>query len=542
MTLTHNRSMPQLRFLPLLLIGAAMMTLAPVRFASAMTAQQYFDDGNRLYRDNLYWAALLRYRQASEQGLDSAVLHYNSGVAHYRAGQHVRARQSFEKALQDPALLAASQYNIGLNAYALGDSADALQWFRRVSASGGNEKFRALAAVAIARIERDADVSDESVTGDATGDSTRPFASLELRARLGFGTDDNVFRTPDQDYVDFSSPGSPLVTPDPVSGTYVPLSLSAKYVVNSLPFEGFYGAYRLAGRYYDDETLENGNEYLHEASFGSDYRRKEGSRRREVYSSFKVALHDEVYFDPDDGAVRNVDGIDVDDRMNYLRYGPEITLRQSHRRLSFGAQLKGQLWNYEATDAVPEYDHEYFFLQLFGQYKFTESSLLRITAEGYSRRYGDRLSYDLDGEQRLGNATIRYDYVSVGLRARQRIFDSIWFGVDVEYTERTDQYVGYNDYSRDSYSFELHWQPSERLDFEASGIYRNYDYPNAFAFHVPTAGRKTHESADAKFVATFHITEHLSLAAEATYRETVSNDPRIQYERNQYLLGVRWER
>ena len=240
--------------------------------------------------------------------------------------------------------------------------------------------------------------------------------------------------------------------------------------------------------------------------------------------------------------MRNVDGIDVDDRMNYLRYGPEITLRQSHRRLSFGAQFKGQLWNYEATDALPEYDHEYFFLQLFGQFKFADSSLLRVTAEGYSRRFGDRPSYDLDGEQRLGNPGIRYDYVSLGLRARQRIFDSIWFGVDVERTERIDQYVGYNDYSRDSFSFELHWQPTDRLDFEASGIYRIYDYPNAFAFHVPAAGRKTHESADAKFVATFHLTEHLSLAAEATYRETVSNDTRIQYERRQYLLGVRWER
>jgi len=114
--------------------------------------------------------------------------------------------------------------------------------------------------------------------------------------------------------------------------------------------------------------------------------------------------------------------------------------------------------------------------------------------------------------------------------------------VDVKRTERVDQYVGYNDYSRDSFSFELHWQPTERLDFEASGIYQLYDYPNAFAFHVPAAGRKTQEAADAKFVATYRLTEHLSLAAEAVYRETVSNDTRIQYERRQYLLGVRWER
>ena len=535
-------SLSRTPFLILLLIGAAAMTLAPVRFASAMTAQQYFDDGNRLYRDNLYWAALLRYRQAAEQGLDSAVLHYNTGVAHYRAGQHIRARQSFEKALQEPALLAATQYNIGLNAYALGDTADALQWFRRVPASGGNEKFGALAAVAIARIKRAYAAASEPVTGDATDNGARPFANLELRAKIGFGTNDNIFRTPSQNYVDFSSVSLPLVTPEPLSGAYVPLSLSAKYVVNSLPFEGFYGAYRLAGRVHADETLNNADEYMQELSFGNDYYRKEERRAREVKSAFTIAQHEEIFYDRDSGDPRVLPGADLSDRMNYIRYGPQLSLRQSHRRLAFGAKFKGQLWNYEATDALPEYDHEYFFLQLFAQVKFTASSLLRVTAAGYSRRFGDRPSYDLDGEQRLGNPGIRYDYVSLGLRARQRIFDSLWFGVDVERTDRVDQYVGYNDYSRDSFSFELHWQPTDRLDFEASGIYRIYDYPNAFAFHFPAAGRKTQESADAKIVATFQLTERLSLAAEAIYRETVSTDTRIQYERNQYLLGVRWER
>ena len=60
--------------------------------AAAMNAQDLFDDGNRLFRDDLYWAALLRYKQASEAGMNTAPLHYNTGVAHYKAGQHNRAR------------------------------------------------------------------------------------------------------------------------------------------------------------------------------------------------------------------------------------------------------------------------------------------------------------------------------------------------------------------------------------------------------------------------------------------------------------------
>ncbi|MBU2676419.1 MAG: tetratricopeptide repeat protein [Gammaproteobacteria bacterium] len=525
------------------LLGVAFFaTLAPVQTATAMTAEQYFEDGNRLFRDDLYWAALLRYRQAADDGLDSALLHYNSGIAHYRAGQHMRSRESLQRALQDPTLRVATQYNLGLNAYAAGDTQEALRWFRIVRDQGENEKLQTFAVVAIARIRAAQAKPDEFDSRLADREQKRAFADLELRARVSFGSDDNVFRSPDQPYVDFSDPAQPLVTPVPKSGVFMPLRLSAKYKINSLPFEGFYAAYRLAGRYYQDKDLENANEYLHEASFGSEYSRTEGTRKREVNSAFTVAQHDEVYYDPDDGGNRIFGGLNIDDRMNYLRYGPQLSLRQAYERLAIGARFKGQLWNYEKTGVVPEYDHEYFLVNAFGQYRFTKTSLFRVTAEYYSRRFGDRPAYDLDGQQRIGNPTIRYDYLSLGLRARQRITDSMWFGWDVERTERTDQYVGYNDYTRDSFRFDFHWAPGARFDLELRAIYRLYDYPNALAFHNAFTGPKTQEAADASIVGTFRLTEHLSLVGEASYRETVSNDTRIQYERYQYLLGVRWNR
>ena len=524
-----------------LLIFAVLGAVAPIQSASAMSAEQYFEDGNRLFRDDLYWAALLRYRQAAEEGFDSPVLHYNTGVAHYRAMQYIRARESLLLALQDPTLRVAAQYNLGLTAYAAGDSEEALRWFRLVRDQATNKKLRTYAVVAISRIRAAEDKPDEFEVRVAKLEKKRAFADLKLRARVGFGNDDNAFRSPDQNYIDFSDPTLPLVTPEVKSGTYLPVSFSAKYMINSLPFEGFYGAYRMAGRYYQDKALENANESLHEASFGSEYRRKEGARERQVNSAFTVARHDEIYYDRDNGGSRLVDGVAIDDRMNYLRYGPQLSLRQAHERLSIGARFKGQLWNYDETVSVPEYDHEFFFVNLYGQYKFTNTSLFRATAEYYSRRFGDRPSYDLDGQQRLANPNIRYDYLSLALRARQRITDSMWFGFDVERTERTDQYVGYNDYSRDEFRFEFNWSPGDRFDLELNGVYQLYDYPNAFAFNNPVAGRKTQESAAARVVGTYRMTKHLSLIGEALYRETVSNDIRIQYERRRYLLGVRWQ-
>jgi len=524
-----------------LTLVATFIGFAPIQSAHAMTAEQYFADGNRLFRDDLYWAALLRYRQAAEEGLSTPLLHYNMGIAHYRAGQHVRARESLMRALGDASLNVVAQYNLGLNAYALGDRDEALRWFRLARDQNQNPKIQTYAVVAISRIRDEQAIPDDFEVRVAEREKKRDFTNLELHARVGFGNDSNAFRSPDQPYIDFSDPTLPIVVPEVKSGAFMPVSLGAKYMINSFAFEGFYVAYRLGGRYYQDEELENANEYLHEASFGSEYRRKENGRERAVFSAFKVAQRDKTYYDPDDGGNRNVDGVDIDDRMNYLRYGPELALRQAYERLAFGMKIKGQLWNYEEQVVVPEYDHEYLYLSVYGQYKFTESSLFRMTMEGYSRRFGDRPSFDLDGQQRADNPNIRYDYYSLQLTARQRILDSLWFGFDFERTERADKYVGYNDYTRDSIAAEVHWSPTNRFDLEASGIYRLYDYPNAFAFHNPAVSRKTQESAELNFMATFKMTRRLSLFGEFRYRETVSNDIRIQYERNQYVLGVRWE-
>lgn len=521
-----------------LLVFAA---LAPLHSVSAMTAEQYFEDGNRLFRDDLYWAALLRYRQAADEGLDSALLHFNSGVAHYRAGQHNRARDSLQKALADPGLRVATQYNLGLNAYAAGSLDEALRWFRLVRDQNQNSRLQTFAVVAISRIRDAQAVPDEFEVRVVEQKKKREFANLELRARVSFGSDDNVFRTPDQNYIDFSDPALPIITPEIQSGVFLPVRLRARYMINSLPFEGFYGAYRLAGRYYQDKKLDNADEYRHEFSFGSEYSRKEGSRKRDVRSAFTIAKHDEIYYDPDDGTSRVVDGVNIDDRMNYMRYGPQLSLQQAHEHLSFGAAFKAQLWDYEETGVVPAYDHEYFLVDLYGQYRFTPTSLLRVTAKYFSRRYSDRPSYDLDGQQRLGNPAVRYEYYTLGLRARQRITSSMWFGFDVERAERADQYVGYNDYTLDSYRFDFHWTFRERFDLDVKGVYRNYDYANAFAFHNPIAGRKILETAEVGIIGAYRMTESLSLVGEVRYRDTASNDTRIQYERNQYILGVRWQ-
>ncbi len=508
-----------------------------------MTANDYFVDGNRLFRDDLYWAALLRYRQAGEAGLDTPLLHYNVGVAQYRAQQNIRARESLIKALDSPMLRVGAQYSLGLNAYALGDLDEALRWFRLSRDQNINPKLANYSRIAISRIRSEMITDSPAVVRIEEERRQREFAHFDFRARVSVGTDSNAFRSPSQPYIDFDDPTLPLVTPVVQSGVFIPVNIGAKYLVNAYSHEGFYGAYRLAGRYYQDKALENANEYIHELSFGNEYRRRneEANREREVYSAFRIAQHDEVYYDRDDGGSRQSGGVEVGDRMNYVRYGPDLSFRQSHEHLSVGFTMTGQLWNYDSVENLPEYDHEYFLFGAMTQYRFSPSSLLRLTVKKYSRRFGQRPSFELDGTQQLGAPPVRYDYLSVGLIARQRLLDSLWFGVEFERTDRKDQHVGYNDYILDSYGVDIHWNYSNRFKLRLAAYYRLYDYANAFAFHNPVVGNKTLETADVNFDVSYRMTPSLSLVFKGLLLEKVSNDTRIAYDRNQFVLGVRWE-
>lgn len=523
------------------LAGLLLALVATPHEAAAANAYEMFTDGNRLFRDDLYWAALLRYRQAEAAGMDTPLLHYNAGVAHYRAEQHERARESLLKAAREPRLRAISHYNLGLNSYAANDIEDALAWFRKARDQQGNEEISKLARIAIARLLRESRRNDPVVLRAEAQEAERKLFDLQLTGRISLGNDTNAYRAPSEPYVDLSDPTTPVVTPVLQSGMFIPYDFGAKYVVNSLENESFYGAYRLSGRFYQDELLSNANQISHELSFGSEYHRRDESRERKVFSAFTIARHDQTYFDPDDGAARNAGGQDIADRMSYLRYGPEIWFRQSFDKFSVGGRLIGQLWNYENVVAVPEYDHEYIRLGLHAQYRFTRTSLLRLIGEAYTRKYGDRPSFELDGRQLLGSPPIEYEYLEYGMRARQRVGRRFWFGFGYLRTEREDKYLGYNNFTRDTYDVEVNWQPSGNFRLEAAAYYRVYGYENAFAYHNPVAGRKTLETVNGSLFATYSLAYDLTIMLQYNFRDVDSNDARIAYDRSQYVLGLRWD-
>ena len=522
-------------------LATALLCLLGTNQALAMSAQQLFDDGNRLFRDDLYWAALLRYRQAEEAGMDTYLLHYNAGIAHYKAGQHLRARESLKKASGSTSLAPLAHFNLGMNAYALGDADEALRWFRLARDQEQNTKISSYARKAIGRIRATQRSQDPVIQYVERERKEKDIFDFSYYAKAGFGNDSNVFRSPAEPYIDFADPNLGLVTPEVQSGSFVPYDAGFKYMINSYAFEGFYGAYRVSGNYYQDREQSDADEFSQELRIGNEYYRKEDERKREVYSAFRISQHDETYYDPDTGQPRSVNGVDIGDRMNYIRYGPDIRFRQSFKRLSFGMVGKGYLYDFENVEVVPSYDHEFFLIGAHTQYKFTSTSLLRLTVEKFSRRYSERPSFELDGSQPIGNTPLRYDYLGISLLARQRITKSMWFGFEYERVDREDRHVGYNNYKRDHYEVRYSWSPGRRFDVDISGFYRNFIFENAFAFHNPLRPRKTLETARVEAALSYRITRNLTVMFEARLDDIASNDTRIEYDRSRYSLGLHWQ-
>lgn len=504
------------------------------------TASELFANGNRLFRDDLYWAALLRYSEAAEAGMDTPLLHYNTGIAHYKAQQYDRARSSLLKASSYGPLSAISYYNLGLSEYRLGNHDEAMSWFGRAANQEDRKDIAKLARTAMRQLQDDVEKEAPVMERAVVIEREKEFTNLDLRVRSGVGMDDNVFRSPSRSYRDLSDPARPIVVPEVQSGMYIPFSLSARYQVNAIENEGFFGSYRFGGRFYQDKALDNADEYLHEIGFGSEYRKREDGNETRVYSAFKIAQHEENYYDPDNGNSREVNGIDISDRMSYLRYGPEFWGRRKFGRYSLGFRAKGQLWNYEDVVVVPEYDHEYWSAGLNGSVRLSPSSIILLKADYYTRRYGDRPSFELDGSQPFGNTPVRYDYVSYGAEARQRILSWFWLGIGYSRTEREDRHVGYNSYSRGEYGMRFNFRFGDRFTLDARALYMIWDYERAFAFHEPTAGRKTMERAVGTLTATWHMTETLDLIGEYFYRNVTSNDTRLAYDRTLSVLSIRW--
>jgi tetratricopeptide (TPR) repeat protein len=522
--------------------------------AAAQTAAELLAEGNQLVRSGIYRTALLRYREAASAGLDTPLLHYNLGVVHYELGDFAESADAFARAAVAPALGALASYNRGLALRGAGDSAAASAAFRTAAEGADHRNLRRLATAA-AQQDRGGDASPAAASGARRFEGiSEPAASigvLELAASARLGRDDNVYRTPVEPYFDLSDPAQPLVTPVATSASFVPAQLRAAYVLeNESGDTEFLFRYDMEGAFYDAE-LSNATEVDQRLSMGADILLGESERRRRaVDTAFFVSTHRETNFDPDDGLARDVDVViagqtvteDVSDRFAYKAAGVQGSFTHTLGRVTWGFDLRFERDEYERTELVANFDHDYFFTGVDIHYDFSDVMALNLGLRQYRTKYDERPARDLTGALLDTNPAQQYSHRGLQLGLERKIGGAVDLEADYLRLGRTDDFLGYYDYTQDVLRVRFGFRPMARLRLSLAAIARSYDYPRAFAFHVAAGGARELEEAGIVLEAEYRIGPRFALSAELDALDVTSTDARAAHRRSQATLGVEWRK
>jgi tetratricopeptide (TPR) repeat protein len=160
-----------------LLLGIAGLNCAPARADDV--AQTRFAEGRAAFDLQDFDAALARFEEALQLGLDTPAVHFNIGAAAYRARRLDRAERAFREVARTASMADLAHYNLGLVALQAGEPDAARRWFTRV-ATAQDERLAGLAALRLSELPVPRRL---------------PSASYYLRA--GAGSDDNVALRPE---------------------------------------------------------------------------------------------------------------------------------------------------------------------------------------------------------------------------------------------------------------------------------------------------------------------------------------------------------
>jgi Tfp pilus assembly protein PilF len=536
--------------------------------AAAESAAELLAEGNQLVRSGIYRTALLRYREAAAAGLDSGLLHYNLGVVHYELEDYTAAADEFARAAADPALAALASLNRGLALEAAGNAAAASDAFRAAADAADDRRLRRAAENAAANsVAANAPPASRSRTFESIAEPTARIGRLELSAAARVGQDDNVYRTPADAYVDLSDPTQPLVTPVVQSASFMPAELHALYALdNESGDTQFKFRYDMDGAFYD-AAFSDANVVDQSVSMGADIvlgdrqgRREcrecrtpfaaERRRRRAVDTAFFVGTHRETNFDPDDGLPRDivvqVNGQpaveDLSERFSYKAAGVNGELAHTLGRVTWRLNLKFERDEYERTEAVANFDHDFFYGGVDLDYDVSDAMMLRFGLRKYRTVYDERPARDLTGALLDTNPPQEYDHIGLQVGVARRLGRSVHLEADYLWLDRTDGFVGYYDYTLDVLRVAFGFHPAPRFAIKLAAIGRSYDYPNAFAYHVAAGGARELEQAGLTLEAEYRLKPHFTLWAELDSLDVTSTDARAAYLRTQAMLGVEWRK
>lgn len=524
------------RSLKVIILALFSIAAAPLS-ADESTAQAFFNSGIEAYSQGDYEQALASYADALANGKDSSRLYYNMGIAHYKLDQYDLAEQGFNESVKDPELRALSYYNLGLVAKGRGNRTVAINHFERARLAATsdalrNNSIRALGILGDARYAR--------TVNRRSGSSGQSKFEWDFSARVGY--DDNAFRSPSTPYIDFSQPLAPLVTPQKESGAYIPLRIGANYMNPFSDKSSFVWSYDYRGDLYVDSALENANISKHQFLIGGERMVGDsGSRNNRLAAAVVLKRHVQTNFDRDDGLDRFGSGQNISDRYNYTSAGAQTDLktRIGEHRFTIGGGYERR--DYDSVPTASEYDLDKYWVNGDIRFVVSANSRLKIGFEYYVKSYDQRRSRDALGTASAANPTLEYQYQVYEVSFRHRFSDRFTAQVAYYRTDRTDKFVGYNDYVQDKFRLSAGIKFTDKLSASLRFTTRDQTYDNAFAFNNPTQAMKEYDETEFYATTEYQLRDKLSIYGEVRFEDIGSSDLRGEYERMRAAIGVSWE-
>jgi len=530
-----------MRRLAFSLLSLLLLSGLAVEARAQLDGPALMREGNALFRSGLYRGALLRYQEARARGLDSALLDYNVGITYYKIGEYAAAAESLTAARRDPNLAALAAYNLGLMQRAAGRPMEAREWFATAAQSTSNRTLR--------RLARNAAESPTAIVESDRGRRERSGARTEARAPsfnltvdAAYGNDDNPNRSPAEPYVDLAQPGQPLVVPEPVAATYIPIKIVADYVIpNEAGDTDFRFGYRWDGYYYSD--IFTNDESTQHLEIGSDsVLGQSENRKRTLRSAFFIVQHYQRDFDPDTGIDRDILGEDISRRFTYTGAGVRGDFDHFIGKWHWGLDMRFERRQHDRVPLVADYDNELHVVSTAVDYSLNAATKVSLNLYTYQRLYDERLARDLAGALLATNPPLEYDYRGAELGVTRRIWDDFELELSYARIDRTDRYLGYHDFTQDRLRLHGRFRPGSRFSMSFGAVSRVYDFPRAFAFNEPTAGPKEIDDLAAELLAEVRLNGAFTIFAALTTDDVASTDARIAYTRAQTVLGMTWRR
>jgi len=370
----------------------------------------------------------------------------------------------------------------------------------------------------------------------------------------GLGYESNVFHAPDHSYVDTSlvstRPAGVAVDPVEKEGLFVPVDIQVDIKNKIDNSTNFITGMGLDTRLMLDSDLSDATATNVDLDLGVEYlfTRKMKSKRIKktgnAYIGAFISAHNQVYVDRDSGLPKTTTGgTSLSDKYSYQSVGLKAEYERKVKKMEYMAGFVYEDLNYDTPGAGAEYDHNLTKIKLGMARKFSKSTDLKVKYSHSVRDYSKRYSRDVaTGTYSSAlNDLLQYTYDAVDLTFAHKVSKDFKLYVDMGNSTRSDEFEGYNDYSKTDFSVRTRYKYSDKTKIRVKIKTSSTDYDNAYNFDDNTRGSKENSSLDLDLKVEHKWHKNKLYYVELNHADCESTDDRYDYTDNILMVGAKWE-